>query len=71
MIIEKDTEYDEEDTDCTDREYFPIRVVKSYNKLIGHCRKLVIDSYNRRGRTIMKKTNCSLHNIGQKIQQQN
>ena len=57
LCIEKDAEYAEYPEECNDnveRLYYPIR--EAYIEIVKHCRKLTLESYDRKGRSDLKKT---------------
>ena len=63
LIIEKDAEYEEDDSsDDILRKYVPIR--DKYIIIVRHCLRLVIDSYNRKSRQELKRTYRSLRKVG-------
>jgi len=73
LIIEKDLEYAPEDweeatftvEDGVKRQYIPIR--ERYIQLVKHCRKTVIDGFEKRGRKDFKRTHKSLHRISKSL----
>jgi len=61
LIIEKDAEYEFDEPDYTPRQYKPIR--EKYILIVKHCRKLTIESHEKRGRKDFKRTTKSLTKV--------
>ena len=54
--------------DPIERRYFPIR--DKYIRIVKNCRKLVIESYEKRGRKDFKRTQKHLLKLGREISSQ-
>jgi len=68
LCIEKEQEYEEYPeiyNDTTEREYLPIREL--YIDIVKNSRKLTIESFERKGRSDLKRTAKSIHRIARKI----
>ena len=65
LVIEKDDEYEEEEEDTVKRQYVPIR--DRYIAIVKHCRKVTIESFEKRSRKDMRRLVRNLRRIGEQF----